>query len=665
MATEPRRAGVPRGRRWVRALALAGVSAGGGLAAAPPPNPLPPAVSAPGAAAPLPAGPTDPAKRVVAFIHGNVPVTRDDLGEFLIDRGGFGKLELLVNRKMIEIEANRQGVTVTVDEVFAGLAEDLAAIGLNQDEFAKTVLPRYGKTLYEWTADVIRPRLILGKMCRGRVQVTDDDVKRAFENRYGERREAQLIVWPKGPGIPLLGDDVKATAAAKPEEFNKLAASQPDEGLRKAVGLIAPVGRYIDGEDPEVLQALFSLKINEKGEGETRWVESPTKSTCVRIVRITPPDTAVTFEKVRPAVEKEVFDRKLNAEIPKFFAGLKEQANPTLTEHVPLPPPVIGPDGKPLPAPVRAPNPDRRVLAVVYHNMPVTREELGEFLIVRGGYEKLDLLVNRRIIDLEAAKRGVTVTPEEIDAVHTEDLKALGLYRQEPNQKPEDAVRQMKADFIKVILPKHRMSMFEWTEDVLKPRVILGKMVRPRVKVTDEDLKQAFEHRYGEKRAAKLIVWAKEDFRAAQKEWDLARKSDEEFDRIAKSQRDANLASAAGAVAPIGRYGDADNPIVEQVLFTLKPGEISQLFETPAGIVCVKCVKHLPADVSVTPDRVRPVLEKEVFEKKLAKEIPLFFNELKQQANPNLLLKGPPSQRENDLGLQQIIQQVGNPMPKK
>jgi hypothetical protein len=43
---------------------------------------------------------------------------------------------------------------------------------------------------------------------------------------------------------------------------------------------------------------------------------------------------------------------------------------------------------------------------------------------------------------------------------------------------------------------------------------------------------------------------------------------------------------------------------------------------------------------------VRPTLEREVYERKLAAEIPKFFNELKKVANPNLLLKGPPSSAE-------------------
>src|SRR5580692_10686650 len=49
-------------------------------------------------------------------------------------------------------------------------------------------------------------------------------------------------------------------------------------------------------------------------------------------------------------------------------------------------------------AAAQAPAQDKRIVAYVYGNIPVTREELGDFLIMRGGHEKLDLLVNKRII---------------------------------------------------------------------------------------------------------------------------------------------------------------------------------------------------------------------------------------------------------------------------
>lgn len=296
------------------------------------------------------------------------------------------------------------------------------------------------------------------------------------------------------------------------------------------------------------------------------------------------------------------------------------------------------------------------VVAYIYNSIPVTREELGEFLIARGGYQKLELLVNKRIIEIEAARRNLSVTPEEVQAEFNERIRSLGI---------------SKDDFVNKILPHYGKTLYEWTEDVIKPRLLLVKMCRDRVKITDEDIQQAFENKYGERRQAKIILWRPGELKAAQKQWDEARRSDEDFDRIARMQADPNLAAACGLVAPIGRYAWLDSEgksdAVEKMLFSLKEGEISQLFQTPAGIMCIKCVKIIPPDSSVKLEQVRAVLEKDIFDRKLNQEIPKFFAELKEQARPQLLLKGPPSPEEFAEGTRRLIEaaglQVPTPMP--
>ena len=189
-------------------------------------------------------------------------------------------------------------------------------------------------------------------------------------------------------------------------------------------------------------------------------------------------------------------------------------------------------------------------------------------------------------------------------------------------------------------------------------------MCRDRVKVTEDDLKRAFETKFGEKRATKIILWRKDEFRIAQKQWDEARKSDADFDRIARSQFNPELAGGAGKVEPVGRYPDADNTLVADTAFQLKEGEVSQLFQTPAGIMCVKNVGTVPAVIGVALEQVRVGLTKEVFERKLSRELGAMFGEMKQTANPNILLRGPTSSRGFEESNYQLIQQAVGSTPK-
>ncbi len=320
----------------------------------------------------------------------------------------------------------------------------------------------------------------------------------------------------------------------------------------------------------------------------------------------------------------------------------------------PQPPALLPTGAQPQPKAVPQPEPDRRVTAYIYGNVPVTREELGDFLIARGGHEKLELLVNKRIIEVEAARRQITVTQIEVHAALEDEMRGMGITR---------------ADFAKHILPKYGKTLYEWIEDVVKPRLMLTKMCQDRVKITEEDLKKAFENRFGELRTAQVICWNKDDngplLRIAQKQWDESRKGDAEFDAVARTQADPTLAAVCGLVKPVGRYSVTASDQVEKLLFSLKVGEISHLFDTPSGLMCMKLVKVTPPNATVQfDDKMKAALVKELSEARLNLEIPKFFKELKEVAKPVLYLKGPPTAAEFREGVDNIIINQAGGAPK-
>lgn len=301
--------------------------------------------------------------------------------------------------------------------------------------------------------------------------------------------------------------------------------------------------------------------------------------------------------------------------------------------------------GQPQPAPKA--DADRRIVGYIYGNVPVTREELGDFLIARGGYEKLELLVNKRVIEIEAQRRNVTVTSVEVKAKLEESLRTLGV-----NLK----------DFEEKVLKRYNKSLYEYVEDVIKPEMLMSKMCRERVKVADEDVQKTFENRFGERRQAKIICWSKEDTKIALKQWEEARRGDAEFDAVARTQADPNLAAACGLTKPVGRHleGEKDAALVK-ALYSLKVGEISGIIEVPgAGLMCVKCVAVLPPDSNAKlDDKMKAALSAELFQKKLELEIPKFFHELRKAAQPNLILTGPPSAAEFREGVNHLVEQAG------
>ena len=78
----------------------------------------------------------------------------------------------------------------------AAFEGDCKSLAINRDDFVKNVLPRYGKTLEEWTEDVIAPRLMLARLCKEKMSpVTEAELRQAFVAKYGEKVRCRAITW--------------------------------------------------------------------------------------------------------------------------------------------------------------------------------------------------------------------------------------------------------------------------------------------------------------------------------------------------------------------------------------------------------------------------------------------------------------------------------------
>ncbi len=273
---------------------------------------------------PQPAAAVNDPNRPVAYIYGSEPISRAEFGEFLRARGGADKLDLFINKKIIDRECTKRGVTVTREEMEAALQEDLAGLSVKKADFVQQVLPRYGKTLYEWMEDVIKPRLLLGKLCAGRVQVSDEDVKQQFEREYGEKRRMQIIIWPKGDDLKAI-EKTYATIRTNADEFDRAARGQANPSLAAACGNIN-IARYTEGEDKIVIDTAYKLKPGEVSEV----LSTKLGYVVLKLKEVVPPDAKVSLEKEKDRLKKQAYDQKMCQEIPKLFAELKAQAKPNL-----------------------------------------------------------------------------------------------------------------------------------------------------------------------------------------------------------------------------------------------------------------------------------------------------------------------------------------------
>jgi hypothetical protein len=302
----------------------------------------------------------------------------------------------------------------------------------------------------------------------------------------------------------------------------------------------------------------------------------------------------------------------------------------------------------------------KRVVAYIYDNIPVTREELGEFLIARHGTNAVQLLVNRKIIEHACAKHNIKVTPQEVQAAIEEDLQQLNVDR---------------ATFVKQFLKQYNKTLYEWQEDVIKPRLLLKKLCEHEIKIDEEDLKKVFESQYGEKVECRIIIWPAGEEKIALRRYGEIRMSEAEFDSAARNQAIPQLAANGGRISPIGHFS-ADNDLVEKVAFKLKPGEVSELFAIPGqGTAVLRCERKVPALYKDDTEREKKYkaehdkLYRAVFDKKLEKAIPPLFTKLNDEAKPKIVLQHGTTDQdvikavEEELKLMQAPEKALAPVP--
>ncbi len=289
----------------------------------------------------------------------------------------------------------------------------------------------------------------------------------------------------------------------------------------------------------------------------------------------------------------------------------------------------------------------KRVVAHIYDTIPVTREELGEFLIARYGADRLELLVTRKIVEMACRSKGIEITDEMVEQQLDREIKGL-------------SPTMTRKDFQNQILRRFNKTLYEYKEDAVRTKLMLARLVEPTVVVTEDDLRKGFEGRYGEKRECRMILLP--DDKHKSQVWEKVHDNEVEFDRAARTQGIPQLASTGGKVPPIHRhFGD---PQIEKIAFSLNVGEVSQLIAMPDHtVVILKCDRKIPADPTKRFEDERTALLAEMKDLKLTQQIPEYLAKLRKEANPRLLLRNEIRQEELERSVLPEISGQGTKAP--
>src|SRR3990167_3662173 len=235
---------------------------------------------------------------------------------------------------------------------------------------------------------------------------------------------------------------------------------------------------------------------------------------------------------------------------------------------------------------------DKNVVAVV-NGEELSRDKLADMLIEMYGGEGLDLLIRRTLVRQESSKRKVTVTEEEIasrieylvEGQINQQMKKGGL-------KDEDALKS-ELEKAKLTLDQYRKNiakMFKLTKGQIEAELLAEKIIKQTIKITDEELQEAYEEELGEKILARQIVFR--TLRDAEKTLEII-KTGADFEALAKKESvDRNSASRGGKMRPFGPQG-----VMGKAVANLKNGEVSEIIKTGSGYHIIKVEKRIPRNM--------------------------------------------------------------------
>ena len=264
---------------------------------------------------------------IAATINGQ-SVTMEILEKECVKRFGNKILEGEINRKLVEDALLKSGQTVTQPEVDQEIRNTALFYGyINADgtpdvqRWIGDVLSDKGKTVEMYVRDAVWPTVALKKLCADKVQVTDEDVRMAFEANYGQRAEILAIVLSN----QRTAQEVWEMARSRNTEgfFGELANQYSVEPSSRAnFGKVPPLRKF--GGQANLEKAAFGLKPGEM----SGIIEVGGQYVILRSQGFTEP-VVQDPNAVKEDLIKEIREKKLSKQMDTLMAKLSAEAQIT------------------------------------------------------------------------------------------------------------------------------------------------------------------------------------------------------------------------------------------------------------------------------------------------------------------------------------------------
>lgn len=254
-------------------------------------------------------------KDTAASING-VEISKEELYSKLTDLYGKDTLDSLVTNKMIEMEAKKEKVKVTGNEIDEELTKLQESYG--GEEAFTSALDQNNVSMDKIRED-IEFYLLAEKLIEPDISITDEEMKTYFEENKDSFDEKEQV-----KASHILVDD-EATAKKVKEEldsgkdFAELAKEYSTDTSNAADG--GDLGYFTKGEMAEEFEkAAFEMEINK--------VSNPVKTDFgYHIIKVSDKKAAkaAIFDDHKDKIKELLFDEKIQTEYPNWLEEKKSE----------------------------------------------------------------------------------------------------------------------------------------------------------------------------------------------------------------------------------------------------------------------------------------------------------------------------------------------------
>lgn len=565
---------------------------------------------------------------LVAIVNGQ-QITLQELANQCVSHHGEEVLENMVNRYLILQACQERKIEITkknVDDEIARIASKFnlsVAMYLKLLENERNILPEY------YASDVVWPMLALRALSKEMLQVSPQDIDRAFQSEFGPKVQVRMIACKDLTKLQPLHQQ----ATANPEMFKTIARDHSEDPASASVeGLLPPIRR--GGGDDVVEQVAFGLQPGEVSKifqvGDIHVALQ-----CVRHLPAANPPAAQLAE-IQARIKAELEEEKLRGSAETIYTELRNRAQ------------IVSVLGQPQ---LQQQHPG---VAAIINGQNVTMAVLEQECVKRFGTKLLEGEINRKLVEDALSKSGKSVTQADVD----EEIRSTAAYYGYLQADGTPDIQRWIAD----VLRDQNKSVEVYVRDAVWPTVALKKLCADQVQVTEEDVQRQFEANFGQRAEVLAIVFSNQ--RTAQEVWEMARnKNTEQFFGELANQYSVEPSSRAnfGKVPPLRKHGGQAN--LEKAAFSLKPGEMSGIIEVGGQYVVLRC-QGFTQPVVQDINAVREDLLKDVREKKLSKEMDATMAKLFADAQITNILN-PKKSRVGNVETQASLNELKNSQIKR